>query len=156
MIDSKLAGQRIFDGVPGDVLKEISRNGRSLSLSEGRILMEEGDPVHSIYCILEGEVDILVPEDYQYRDDMNWVNLLVDGMCIGEYSFVDGQPASATVRANTAVELFEITHEALSRILDEDVGLRARVYGNLLQSLVERLRNTNIYIDYLQRKRTEH
>lgn len=156
MIEAQLATQKIFEGIPGEIIERISRKGRSLRLNKGDILIQEGDPVQSIYCILDGEVDVFVPESWQRRDDMNWVNLLVDGACIGEYSFVDRQPASATVRANSELALFEISHEALQEVLDGDDALRARVYRNLLDCLVDRLRNTNVYIDYLQRRRTEH
>lgn len=156
MIDVQLATQKIFEGIPRKIIEQISRKGRSLKLSKGDILIQEGDPVQSIYCILDGEVDVFVPESWESRDDMNWVNLLVDGACIGEYSFVDRQPASATVRANSELVLFEISHQALQELLDDDDALRARVYKNLLDCLVDRLRNTNVYIDYLQRRRTEH
>jgi len=156
MIDAQLATQKIFEGVPRQILEQISRKGRSLVLSKGDILIQEGEPVRSIYCILDGEVDVYVPDGWQCHEDMNWVNLLVDGACIGEYSFVDRQPASATVRANSELALFEIPHEALQEVLDGNDAVRARVYRNLLSCLVERLRNTNVYIDYLQRRRTEH
>jgi len=156
MIGSQLAMQKIFEGLPRIVVDEIRRRGRCLRLNKGDILMREGDPVRSLYCILEGEVDIFVPEDMEYQHDMNWLNLLVDGACVGEYSFIDQQPASATVRANTEVSLFEVSHEVLRELLDTDDAARARLYKNLLECLVDRLRNTNVYIDYLQRNRTSH
>lgn len=144
----------MFEGVPEDTLENLWQSGRRIALKEGEVLLEEGDSVQSIYCILKGEVDILVPDDLEEYEDLTWINMLVDGECIGEYSFVDQQPASATVRANTDVELLELSHEELRGMLDANSDLRAQVYKNLLESLVERLRNTNIYIDYLQRDRS--
>jgi len=101
-------------------------------------------------------VDILLPDDLEEYEDLTLVNMLVDGECIGEYSFVDQQPASATVKANSDLELMELPHESLRGVLDGDPELRAQFYKNLLESLVERLRNTNIYIDYLRRSKTSH
>jgi CRP-like cAMP-binding protein len=155
MSSELLSTQRIFEGVSEDTLEKLSRSGRTMVLQQGEVLIEEGDTVKSIYCILKGEVDILVPDDLEEYEDLTWINMLVDGECIGEYSFVDHQPASATVRANTEVQLFELSHDDLRRLLDDDNELRAQIYKNLLESLVERLRSTNIYIDYLQRNKSD-
>jgi len=151
-----LAAQRIFEGLPAETIKRLSDSGRLRKLNKGDVVIEEGDRVDSIYCILKGEVDILLPDDLEEHEDLTLVNMLVDGECIGEYSFVDEQPASATVRANTNLEVLELSHDVLRDALQSDCELRAQLYKNLLESLVERLRNTNIYIDYLRRSKTEH
>jgi CRP-like cAMP-binding protein len=156
MHEEKLSVQRIFEDLPQEVIERLCRAGRVFTLNKGDILIEEGDQVGSIYCILKGEVDILLPDDLEEHDDLTLVNMLVDGECIGEYSFVDRQPASATVKANTNLELMELSHEVLRQVLDSDSELRAQFYKNLLESLVERLRNSNIYIDYLRRSATRH
>jgi len=149
-----LAAQRIFEGIPEATIEKLSNAGRFVSLNKGDLVIQEGDKVDSIYCLLKGEVDILMPDDLEEYDDLTLVNMLVDGECIGEYSFVDEQPASATVRANTDIELLELSHDVLRDALDSDCELRAQLYKNLLESLVERLRNTNIYIDYLRRSKS--
>lgn len=151
-----LAAQRIFENIPESTIRKLSESGRFLTLNKGDVVIQEGDNVTSIYCLLKGEVDILMPDDLEEFDDLTLVNMLVDGECIGEYSFVDEQPASATVRANTDVELLELSHDVLRDALDADCELRAQLYKNLLESLVERLRNTNIYIDYLRRSKSAH
>lgn len=156
MTSEQLSAQRIFEGLPEETIDVLARAGRKLSYHKGDVVIEEGDTVHSLYCILKGEVDILLPDDLEEYDDLTLVNMLVDGECIGEYSFVDRQPASATVRANTDLEVLELPHEELRKALEADSILRAQLYKNLLESLVERLRNTNIYIDYLRRSKTEH
>lgn len=156
MVNELLSAQRIFEGIPERTLAELVEAGRAVSFKKGDVIIEEGQTVHSLYCILKGEVDILLPDDLEEYDDLTLVNMLVDGECIGEYSFVDRQPASATVRANTDLELLELPHEELRKTLDTDSQLRAQVYKNLLESLVERLRNTNIYIDYLRRSKAGH
>ena len=154
MMNELLAAQRIFEGIPEATIEKLSNAGRLVALNKGDVVIQEGDKVNSIYCLLKGEVDILMPDDLEEYDDLTLVNMLVDGECIGEYSFVDEQPASATVRANTDIELLELSHDVLRDALDSDSELRAQLYKNLLESLVERLRNTNIYIDYLRRSKS--
>lgn len=154
MMSELLSVQRIFEGIPVATIEKLCQSGRLLNLSKGEVVIQEGDKVTSIYLLLKGEVDILMPDDLEEYDDLTLVNMLVDGECIGEYSFVDEQPASATVRANTDIELLEISHEVLRDALDADSELRAQLFKNLLESLVERLRNTNIYIDYLRRSKS--
>lgn len=151
-----LSAQRIFEGIPEATIEKLGRSGRFMALGKGDVVIQEGDRVESIFCLLKGEVDILLPDDLEEFEDLTLVNMLVDGECIGEYSFVDNQPASATVRANTDIELLELSHDVLRDALDADCELRAQLYKNLLDSLVERLRNTNIYIDYLRRSKTAH
>jgi len=143
--------QRIFENVSEEALDELYESGSLVTLNQGDALIQEGDEVDNIYCLLAGEVDILVPDDLEEDEDLTWINMLVDGECIGEYSFVDGQLASATVRARTELELFRLPNDKLRALLDRDETFRAQFYKNLLESLVQRLRNTNIYIDYLQR-----
>lgn len=152
----KLAAQRIFANVAADTIDSLCRAGRALSLRQGDLLIREGESIDSIYCLLKGEVDVLIPDDPEGLADLTLVNMLVDGECIGEYSFIDRQPASATVRATTDTELLELPHDLLRRMLDADPTLRARLYQNLLESLVERLRNSNVYIDYLRRNKPAH
>lgn len=152
-MNEQLAIQRIFEGIPEATIEKLCASGRFLCLEKGDVVIQEGDSVNSIYCLLKGEVDILLPDDLEEFDDLTLVNMLVDGECIGEYSFVDQQPASATVKANTDIELLELPHDVLREALDADSELRAQLYKNLLESLVERLRNTNIYIDYLRRSK---
>lgn len=146
-----LSLQSIFENVSGETLDRLYEAGSTVVLEGGDVLIQEGERVEDIYCILSGEVDILVPDDLEEHEDLTWINMLVEGECIGEYSFVDSQLASATVRARTRTELFKLPHTAIHEFLDTDVSLRAQIYRNLLESLVQRLRNTNIYIDYLQR-----
>lgn len=154
MMNELLSAQRIFEGIPMATIENLCESGHLLKLSKGDVVIQEGDKVTSIYLLLKGEVDILMPDDLEEYDDLTLVNMLVDGECIGEYSFVDEQPASATVRANTDIELLELSHEVLRDALDADCELRAQLFKNLLESLVERLRNTNIYIDYLRRSKS--
>lgn len=150
-----LSFQGIFENVSDETLDELYEAGRRVVLQQGDVLIQEGDRVENIYCILSGEVDILVPDDLEEYQDLTWINMLVDGECIGEYSFVDGQPASATVRARTETELFQLPHDKLRKLLESDDAFQAQIYRNLLESLVQRLRNTNIYIDYLQRDKPD-
>ncbi len=150
-----LSVQSIFENVSGETLDGLCEAGTTVVLEGGDVLIQEGDRVENIYCILSGEVDILVPDDLEEHEDLTWINMLVEGECIGEYSFVDNQLASATVRARTRTELFQLPHSAIHNFMDADIALRAQIYRNLLESLVQRLRNTNIYIDYLQRDKPE-
>lgn len=151
MIRELLPLQSIFVDIPEDKIDRIHEAGDTVVLTKGEILVQDGDRLENIYFILEGEVDILVPDDLEEYEDLSWINMLLEGDCIGEYSFVDDQPASATVRARIDTTLFRLSHDKLREFLDADDAFRAQIYKNLLESLVQRLRNTNIYIDYLQR-----
>ena len=75
------------------------------------------------------------------------LNELGPGLCFGEYALVDQQPASATIRALTDVEVFCIRFEALHAFLDSHTIVASIIYQNLLHILVQRLRASNAELD---------
>lgn len=143
-----LITQRILTGVPKEKLQALYEMGNDMVLEADQTVIQEGQDPTSIYFILLGEVDVILP-DAEKVDLEKRVNTLAAGECIGEYGFVDGRPASATVRTTTHTRLFEIPVPVLRECLKQDPDLQRIVYENLLHSLVEKLRTNNIIIDFL-------
>ncbi len=69
---------------------------------KGEILMKEGDTDRSMFYILSGKVSAIAKK--QNRNIKSSVNELVKGDLIGELSFFDGLPRSATLVAQEEVE----------------------------------------------------
>jgi len=149
MSSELLATQRIFTGVPRAKVEGLYDTGQVIDVLSGAVVVEEGQDPDCIFFILDGEVDVLIP-DSENPDQEKRVNTLVAGECVGEYGFVDGRPASATVRAISNTRLFKLPIDVLREALNEDPDLQRTVYENLLDSLVERLRTNNIIIDFLR------
>lgn len=95
----------------------------------GDALIQLGEVERAIYILAEGVVEVLVPDS---AGAVRRVTTAEPGAVIGEISFFDSSPRSATVRALTegevrvlSFEAFEVfaTHEpALARALLLDLG----------------------------------
>jgi CRP-like cAMP-binding protein len=73
---------------------------------------------------------------------------LQSGEILGELSFLDSRPPSATVTALTEISVLSIPRSLLSVKLEEDLGFAARFYRALGIFLASRLRRTQKTLGY--------
>ena len=111
--------------------------GQRQELSPGSVLIHEGQPCDFIYLILDGllEVSVDAIEDQPIAQ-------LGSGEVVGEMSFVDCQPPSATVAAQSPSILLAIDCAYLREKLSQDGWFSARFYRALSILLSSRLRST--------------
>jgi CRP-like cAMP-binding protein len=119
-------------------LKTISANG---------ILVREDDPSETIFFIADGLFEVYV---YGGSSRLK-VGQLGPGEIIGEISWLDRKPISATVRAVETSSVLALSIAALERKLAADPGLAARLFRAIATLTAERLRTTTSQI-----RRTEH
>jgi len=144
----RLATQRICRNLDEDTVRAIYGAGTTDRFEPGEIIVSEGNEPKNIYFILDGEVDVYISDPDEPTIERR-INTLVTGDCIGEYGFVDGRPASATVRSSANTELLVLPFDGFRDILRGNQQAQLTVYENLLESLVERLRTNNIVIEFL-------
>lgn len=111
--------------------------GQRQELSPGSVLIHEGQPSDFLYLILDGllEVSVDAMEDQPIAQ-------LGSGEVVGEMSFVDCQPPSATVTAQLPSILLAIDCAYLREKLSQDGWFSARFYRALSILLSSRLRST--------------
>ena len=97
-------------------------------------LIVEGELPTALFMILEGELSVFSAVGREIR------RLLVGDM-VGELSFADGAPASATVRAPEDAVVFAIPRPLLDAKLGLDAGFAARFYRAMSVFLAYRLRS---------------
>jgi CRP-like cAMP-binding protein len=131
-------------GDPG--LESLENAGAAIELQPGEIIIEEGQQVTDLFVVIRGELEVFLPKS-ESRVSRIRVARKVPGDCIGEYSFVDKNPASASVAAKVPSEVFRISQAEFERKLDADPALGRIVYRNLLHLLVARLREENQVLD---------
>lgn len=119
----------------------IARTGVQRRVKDGDILIQEGRPVESIIFLLHGELVVTAQAAGE-------VARLGAGEIVGEMSFVDSAPPSATVTAaGEGLALF-LDKEAVAQKLEADVAFRARFYRALAIFLADRLRGTTRRLGY--------
>lgn len=144
-----LAANLLLRGLSEQQLDRIATAGSMLSATAGDRLIEEGHVPQSIYFIIDGEVEVLLPDPADRASGKRLATLRT-GDCFGEYGFIDRRPTSASVYATADSNLFGVQISRLDDLLREDAEFELQFYKNLLQVLVNRLRAGNVLIDMLR------
>lgn len=113
----------------------------------GATLIREGQAVDAVYILLEGALSVTLNAT-QSRE----IARLGAGEIIGEISFVDSRPPSATVTAAQESVIFKLSRARLSEHLENDPAFAARFYRALAVFLADRLRNTTSLLGYTANK----
>jgi CRP/FNR family cyclic AMP-dependent transcriptional regulator len=111
------------------------RAGRRLTLAKGQVIIREGVEVSDLFIVLDGAVEAEVA-------GIGAVARLASGEILGEMSFVDKAPPSATVRAAEPATVLALDKRAMESRLAGDIGFSARFYKALAIYLADRLRST--------------
>ena len=114
------------------------------SYTFGELIIKQGDHPDRLFIMIMGEGRVTLHKSATM--DADFTSPLGPGELFGELSFVDGQPASASVTADGDTEVIEIPGPALRELLDNDSALAANVYRDLIQAVASRLRKANLRI----------
>lgn len=123
-----LAQVPLFSACTGQELDRIARLAKHVSASTGEVFMEEGQPGGAFYVIERGTASVSLRGKELAR--------LANGDFFGEMALVDQGPRSATVKAESDMELWSIEPSDFDELLD-DVPFVAR---QILKVLSNRLR----------------
>lgn len=104
-------------------------------LKKGEALMKEGDNSSSMYWLQSGTLRLFKKKGAGFIE----LGVVHSGEVIGEMSFLDNQPRSASVEALQPCEVVEIPRGKF----DEFINAQPSWMKSLIQTLVKRLRTTN-------------
>lgn len=119
----------------------LADHGRTRQLRDGEIVIQEGRPIDALFLNLEGALAVTAGDGVE-------VARLGAGEFVGEISFVDSAPPSATVKGIGQSAVLEIKRSAIQRKFAEDVGFSARFHRALAVFLADRLRAANRRLGY--------
>lgn len=102
----------------------------------GETIVEQGAISGMLFMILSGKARVVAQDD---RGREVIMASLGPGDCIGEMSLIDGDPHSATVRAEVQTDVLTLEHDAFTRCLRDNVNMAEAV----MRALVRRLRNAD-------------
>ena len=108
----------------------------------GENIVEQGKISGTLFMILSGKVRVL-SQDARGREVI--MATLEVGDCIGEMSLIDGEPHSATVRAEVQTDVLTLNRETFLRCLHENASMADAV----MRGLVRRLRRADKQIESL-------
>jgi CRP-like cAMP-binding protein len=122
----------IFGQLTDADVTRLALIGRRQRVAAGTVLIREEVRVESLYIVLDGE--LLVSRKGQQ------VARVGAGEVVGEMSFIDARPPSATVSAAAATVLYAVPTKELARELADNVALAARFYKAIATFLSDRIR----------------
>lgn len=110
--------------------------GRQQTFPAGSVLVHEGQPLDALFLVLDGKLTVSAG-----RPKPKPLSVLGAGEIVGELSYIDSRPPSATVTATEPTLVLRISRTTLSEKLKSDVSFASRFYRALAVMLAQRLRS---------------
>lgn len=129
----------IFGQLSDDDIEWLVTHGERHEAPKGETLIRQGVHVESLYFLIEGKMAVDAA-------GIGRVGLLGNGEVIGEMSFIDSSPPSATVVAQEDCLLLKIDKQAILAHMERDHGFASRFYKALAIFLSNRLRDTTLQL----------
>jgi len=106
----------------------------------GDVILRTGDVADAMYLLASGDVSVTVdlPSGRRMR-----LSTLTRGMTFGELAVVSGGTRLADVRADTAVECWVLTNDALERVGLAQPRIEQTILRNLLRNVATMLERAN-------------
>lgn len=113
----------------------LAEQGQIRLIPAGDPVIEAGEPVHFLFFVTEGELQVQTPGGMKIAD-------LGVGDVIGEMSFVEKSSPSVSVVARRPSRILAVPRNALFEEFTRNQGFAARFYRALAVFLSDRLRTT--------------
>lgn len=108
-------------------LQQVAAATIELSVEPGKVLVREGDAGHECFIIVSGTATV--------TSDGKTIANIGPGAVVGELAPLSGLPRTATVTADSTMEVLVLAQRELNGLLDEVPGFAAQ----LLRSLAKRV-----------------
>jgi CRP-like cAMP-binding protein len=118
----------LFGQLNDDDVEWMLRAGTRRFVPAGDVLIEQGVPAEAVFILLEGKLAVWLKSRRAPEREIARLNA---GEIVGEMSFVDARPPSATVKALEDSNVFAISKATLNAKLAADPGFGARFYRAL-------------------------
>jgi CRP-like cAMP-binding protein len=107
----------------------------TIKLNPNEYLMHEGEESDEMYYVQSGNLAVFKKKG----DHDQQIGTIMTGELVGEMSFLDRHPRSATVKAMTDSVLVVVPHEKFQQMLDA----QPKWFRALINTLLDRLRKTS-------------
>ena len=115
----------LFEQCSKQELKQIAGIADELDLSEGKVLIREGERGREFFVIISGEVEV--------RRKGRKMSTLGAGSYVGEIALLSQIPRTATVTATTPLDVLVITDRAFLSLLEKSPTIAVKVARTLAE-----------------------
>ena len=142
----QLGSHWLLKDVPPIARELVCEKGVPVEVNPGEVLIHETDANRHLFLVLDGKLKVSRPQNSNRQRGL-MLGFAVPGDLLGEYSFIDGSPASATVVAEERSLLYRFSHSSLQKLFATEPSVGFVIYRNLLRYLVGRLRESDDELD---------
>lgn len=128
----------LFDGLEEEEIVQFAERLSRQTVLAGTPVLQQGFASSTLFILLSGKVRIL----RQLGGGPVTIAEFGPLQTFGEMGIVDGEPASATVMADTEIQILSMSAEEFHALLEKSPSLRAKVWRNLARELTRRIRLT--------------
>ena len=130
----------LFDRMSEDEEKLVTEKFKKVNVTSGEYVFKENDIDDTLYIVEKGTVSLkkLIINDYEKT-----LFVATEGLVFGEFGFVDGKERSASAFAEKDSALLSLKREDFDAFIKEHPLTGAKLYNNLLGTIISRLRMTN-------------
>ncbi len=119
-------------------------------LAAGTVVFQDGDPGAAMLIVAEGSLSAHVRRKGGGEQE---INRMGPGEAVGEMSFIDPAPRSATVRAITRAVVYELSEDGMRALRRQAPAAAGAVVGAVIQDVTRRLRRIDQMIERELRER---
>jgi CRP/FNR family transcriptional regulator, cyclic AMP receptor protein len=128
----RLSQVAFFEGFTDKELGRVAELVDEVDAEEGYLLTDQGRPGLECYVIVEGQAGVFIGE--------NRIATLKAGETVGEMALIDHGPRSATVKAESPMQLLALDAERFRTLLDE----MPKAQQKIMTEINRRLREQNL------------
>ncbi|MCD6235337.1 MAG: hypothetical protein DRP86_02495 [Candidatus Neomarinimicrobiota bacterium] len=132
-----------FKALPNAVLDNLIPYAEVLKLPAGSLLLQEGEKSRDLYFLVSGRIEITMKVNFEESEEIN-IYRLKPGEAVGEFSFIDGSPRSASALVDKDAVIIKFDYEKLNGLFEKNPKVGYLFMKRLAQSLTDRMRRSNI------------
>jgi CRP-like cAMP-binding protein len=145
-ITERLKEIPLLQGFTEAEVRQLEEIGRHLSFSPGELVLEQGKTSQELWILLKGKCEVFKPLGNGKARSPVVLATLEPYSNFGEMSFFHTAPHSASVRAQTPVELLCIPRARFDELVRREPGLAYKLTMNTVQNLAERMRRMDEWV----------
>jgi CRP/FNR family cyclic AMP-dependent transcriptional regulator len=126
----------MFNELSNRHLKEICKHSDKVAKKAGDVLVRQGDKGWEFFFIIEGKARV--------EKDGRVIRNLTSGGFFGEISLIDREPRTASVIAETDMELLVVHSRSFSHLLNTTPGLSGKILISLCKYLRRAEKDINL------------
>ena len=124
-----LAQVPIFSRCDKKQLQQVAAAATEVNVEAGKVLVREGEPGHECFVIVEGSATV--------SREGSTIATIGAGEVVGELAPLTGARRTATVTAQSPMEVLVIGQREFTTLLDEVPGFAVQVLHDIAERLVE-------------------